>query len=166
MVINYPKGNLTQPLLSYAFASKTSASTYNANGSWISLGLSCAITPQNSANDIMILAHIGKISASDWSGAVRILRGSSTVVGSPATAGNRKLAHSSFMRAVDDNHWGDLTLLWRDSPNTNQAITYTLQGTATSNAWVGINRGWGDSNSSDAAYARTVSSIFLWEIED
>lgn len=165
MVINYPKGNLSQPLLSYAYGNKTSASTYAPNGGWIDLGISTSITPQNSANDIMILAHIGKISSSDWSGAVRLVRGS-TVIGAGDSAGSRKVGHSSFMKAHDAHHWGDLTLLWRDSPSTTSNINYKLQGSATSNAQIGINRGWGDNNDTDAAGTRCVSSIFLWEIED
>ena len=142
---------------------KTAAASYSTSGNFVDIGLDESITPSSSSNKILILWYIGKIACNDWSGATRLLRGS-TVIGAGASASNRALIGTSFPRSHDDNHWGGTAMMWLDSPSTTSSITYKIQVNGHSSGTVYINRGHGDGNDSDVYAGRSASSIICMEV--
>ena len=112
----------------------------------------------------MINCTIGKIATSDWSGAIRLLRGSTAICIGNAD-GNRPRISSSFARAHDANHWGSVSLVWLDVNPGSGSHTYKIQVRSHSNAWVYVNRGDGNGNDNDVYAGQAASAIVLMEIE-
>tara|TARA_R100000742_G_C4269642_1_gene88189 strand:+ start:613 stop:1122 length:510 start_codon:yes stop_codon:yes gene_type:complete len=143
---------------------KTAASSYSTStGNWSDIGLSVSITPTSASNDIYVIWYIGKIGCNDWSGATRLLRGS-TVIGMGDADGNRPRIGTSFPRSVDANHWAGTSMNWIDSPSTTSSTTYKIQVNGHSNGTIYVNRGQGDGNDEDVYAARSASSISAMEV--
>lgn len=151
-------------ILQVTAGTKTAAASYNTGGNWTDIGLSESITPSSSGNKILITWYIGKLACSDWSGATRLLRGS-TVIGRGNSASSRARIGTSISRAVDDNHWDGTAMTWLDSPSTTSSTTYKIQVNGHSNCTMYVNRGHGDGNSSDVYAGRSASAIILLEVD-
>ncbi len=151
-------------ILQVTAGTKTSASSYSTGGNWVDCGISKSITPSSSGNKVLIQWYIGKIACNDWSGATRLLRGS-TVIGRGNSANSRARIGTSFPRSHDDNLWGGTAMMWLDSPSTTSSVTYKIQVNGHSSGTVYINRGHGDGNSSDVYAGRSASAIILSEID-
>tara|TARA_R100000742_G_C4253654_1_gene71737 strand:+ start:32 stop:550 length:519 start_codon:yes stop_codon:yes gene_type:complete len=151
-------------VLQVTAGTKTSAASYNTSGNWTDIGLSESITPSSSSHKILIRWYIGKVASNDWSGATRLLRGS-TVIGAGDADGNRTPIGTSFSRAVNDDHWDGTSMVWLDSPSTTSSTTYKIQVNSTSNATIYVNRGHSDGNDADVYAGRSASAIILSEID-
>lgn len=151
-------------ILQVKAGTKTGASSYSPGENWVDIGLDESITPSNSGHKILIQYYIGKIATNDWSGATRLVRGS-TYIARGSSASSRQRISTSFPRSHDDNHWGGTSMMWLDSPSTTSSVTYKVQVQATSAGILYINRGHGDSNNDDIAYGRSASAIILMEVD-
>ena len=144
---------------------KTSDASYSTSTSFVDIGLSVTITPMASVHKVLILWNIGKIATSDWSGATRLMRGS-TAISIGDGGGYRPRITSSFARAHDNNHWGSTSGVWLDSPSAGgQATTYKLQVRGHSNSTVYVNRGHGDASTNDVYTGHSASSIIAMEVD-
>ena len=165
MAIMYADGSNSSSgrVIQVVSGQKTSASSHATSGSFVDISLSATITPKETASKILIHWYVGKVGTSDWSGASRLLRGS-TVIAQGDASGQRARIGTSFARPHDNNHWQSTSMLWYDDPSTTSAVTYKVQVQSHGNYTVYINRGEGNDNVTDVYSGRSASMITLMEI--
>jgi hypothetical protein len=124
-------------------------------------GLSVSITPSNSANKILVFAHVNNVgTVSTSSSGIRLVRNSTEISVGDAAGSRVQVSGGSNYGVFGVTITGD-SVMFLDSPATTSATTYKIQIQAyASTAYV--NRSPVDSN--DPAYYRTVSSITVMEI--
>jgi len=134
--------------------------------SWVTVtGFSAAITPSASTNNILVMCQVGRAgtsSAGIRSTNFRITKDGSAYAVPPA-AGSRQLASFTCHGESVYNSGGGV--VYMDTAGGTSEITYQVQ---MMNQALGettrINTSGNDGNSTDAPYARTVSSITLMEV--
>jgi len=147
--------------------SATKTDTFSASSSTFTdvTGLSATITPSSTSSTIWV-----SVSA-NISGQLnghrifaRLLRGA-TVINAGASAGSRRPAFfGGYVNSTNGTQkYGaeSVATNFLDSPASTSATTYKVQVAATSGA-VNVNRDGEDSDS--ANYARTPSTVTLWEV--
>ena len=124
-------------------------------------GLSVNITPTNSSNKILVIAHVNTVgTTSTSSSGIRLVRNSTAISVGDAAGTRTQVSGGSNYGNVGVTITGD-SIVFLDSPATTSSVTYKIQIQAyASTAYV--NRSGADTN--DPAYYRTVSSITVMEI--
>lgn len=129
------------------------------SGTWYDFGsLSANITPSDSNNKILVMAHC--TGHSNYDGAIRLNR-SGTVISVGAASGSRLQATVEFMQANRSNEAGTHSFFYLDSPGTTSQRNYKVQYNYRSQS-IYINRSVNDDNATHDS--RTTSSLTLMEI--
>jgi len=105
----------------------TSTQTSNSSATFVSTGLSQAITPTSSTSKILIMAYcpIRMGAANDIYGGIRINKNSGTILMTDTMANN--------VSAIVDISY-PITLVYLDSPATTSSTTYTIEFNTISSA--------------------------------
>jgi len=98
----------------------TSTQTSNSSATFVSTGLSQAITPTSSTSKILIMAYcpIRMGASNDIYGSIRINKNSGTILMTDTMANN-------VTNIVDISY--PITLVYLDSPATTSSTTYTIE---------------------------------------
>jgi hypothetical protein len=124
-------------------------------------GLSVNITPTNSANKILVIAHVNTVgTVTTSSSGIRLVRNSTAISVGDAAGSRVQVSGGSNYGNYGVTITGD-SIVFLDSPATTSSTTYKIQIQAYSSTAY-VNRSPVDSN--DPAYYRTVSSITVMEI--
>jgi hypothetical protein len=148
-------------VLQVVSTSKTDTFT-SSSSSYVDItGLSVSITPSSTTSKILVLAQISNCNDVGIQNLFLQLVRNTTAINIGDAAGAQTRATSmQESKSVDNQslaHWSFL-----DSPSTTSAITYKVQGAQSGAGTFYINRSKGDT--SNAAFARTASSITVMEI--
>jgi hypothetical protein len=126
-------------------------------------GLTATITPTSAANNILVFFTINSSNSSASNNNFIYLKRDSTVIGLGDAAGNRKRVTSAIGNgiAVLVSSGSGLFL---DSPNTTSSITYgfDIGHSAGSTNTILVNRS--NTDTDNAGFARTISTITLMEV--
>ncbi len=132
---------------------------------FVDTGVSVAITPASTSNDILIMAFIscgGTTAFSYIYPRFQLVRGSTNIIEAD-TASNRTLT-TTTAEIQNANGMTNASISYLDSPSTTSATTYKLQySTSTSGGTVYVNRTATDTDSS--AFVRGTSVIIAMEID-
>ena len=123
-------------------------------------GLSVSITPQSSSNKILVIANIHFGCTNSQNAMCKLVRGSTDICIGDA-AGNRTRC-TGFKINNYDNDPTMVSVSFLDSPATTSSTTYKWQVRRASGGTCAVNRGGGDSDTSNNF--RTASTITLLEI--
>ena len=124
-------------------------------------GLSVSITPSSTSSKIMVFVNImGNGQYSSNGGMFVLLRGS-TQIAYPTSPGSRSAGFGSIY-INDGAQTGSTGTNFLDSPASTSALTYKVQGFATSGGSFVINRSNVDTDNN--SYTRGVSTITVMEI--
>ena len=140
---------------------KTSVFTAATTGFTDVTGLSVAITPTSSSNNILVFAqvYIGN-TPSGYTTQMLIVRGSTSIcIGDAASTRTRASGDSA---CTDNSGTVPLSQCFLDSPATTSATTYKIQVRSASNDTVYINQSKTDTD--DPRYPRLVSTITVMEV--
>ena len=143
-----------------------STSTTNQDSFTDTTGMSVAITPASTSNKVLVSVSIGRVNNSSTSirlAAFRLMR-DSTAIGVGSTAGSRLAATFLITDITDSNYGQNGCYQFLDSPSTTSEVTYKLQWTGQAGETVYLNRSTNDTDSSDAIYSRTASTITVMEV--
>lgn len=163
MAIVFPSGTQTGPtkVLQVIQAQYTAAAVQSSgsNDVWYDLsGLSANITPSNSSNKILIMAHVSGYV--NWDSGIRIQR-DSTQVGIGDISASRTRCTVEYPQSNRSNEQGVHSFQWLDTANTTSQINYKLQFNWRGNS-VYLNRSPVDDNNTNDH--RAVSTLTLMEI--
>ena len=143
------------------------AITSNATNTFVSLGLSAAITPVSTSSTILVEVNIA-VSMSAGTFHFRIARGSDQTICIGDAGASLQLRSTTSFRENATPYTHAMTsvpMSFLDSPSTTNATTYSVVGTigvSYANAVMYINR---PDNTSNADYdSRSTSTITLTEI--
>ena len=130
-------------------------------------GMSVAITPASTSNKVLITVSIGKVG--NTAGALRVvnfrLLRDTTEIGIGDQLGSNRM-RGSFTTSVNNTPYGPggLNMMFLDSPSTTSEVTYKLQwgGQAADTSY--INRAGATTDTTDAPYMTTISTITAMEV--
>ena len=157
------------PILQVVQTVKTSASSFSSNYTntfvdWT--GLSLSITPSSSTNKVLVSFTVSIGPASGGTVHVNLVRNSTPIVVGDSGGGSR--LSSTILHRPSSSPYSlniaPLSYTYLDSPNTDQATTYKLQGTLGSaySYTYYINRSSSDSDNSFGG--RVTSTITAMEV--
>ena len=130
-------------------------------------GMSVAITPASTSNKVLITVSIGKVGNS--AGALRVvnfrLLRDTTEIGIGDQLGSNRM-RGSFATSVESLPYspGGLAFTFLDSPSTTSAVTYKLQWGAQAGETAYLNRAGATTDTVDAPYMTTISTITAMEV--
>ena len=130
-------------------------------------GMSVAITPASTSNKVLITVSIGKVG--NTAGALRVvnfrLLRDTTEIGIGDQLGSSRM-RGSFATSVESLPYspGGLAFTFLDSPSTTSAVTYKLQWGAQAGETAYLNRAGATTDSVDAPYMTTASTITAMEV--
>jgi hypothetical protein len=156
------ENSLGQPygtVLQVVSASKTDTFTTSSSTYGDIDGLSVSITPSSASSKIMVFANAFVGSTVNAGFQLKLVRGVTDIFIGDAAGSRTRGSKSAYTTDILET---DLSLQFLDSPATVSAVTYKLQGRASTNNPVFLNRNSIDSDSS--GFARGASSITLMEI--
>ena len=126
-------------------------------------GLTLAITPVATSSKILLFATINGMGTAGTTRLITRFMRDTTAISVGAAASNRPLASFGKLYDGGGRSLKSTSGTFLDSPSSTSALTYKIQGYSTeSAATVYVNRSQTDSD--DASYERTVSSITALEV--
>ena len=130
-------------------------------------GMSVAITPASTSNKVLITVSLGKVGGTAGADRVvnfRLLR-DTTEIGIGDQLGSSRM-RGSFATTVASTPYspGGLAFTFLDSPNTTSAVTYKLQWGAQAGETAYLNRAGATTDTVDAPYMTTASTITAMEV--
>ena len=133
-------------------------------------GMSLSITPASTDSKILITVCIGRVSVNigeQRQTNFRLMRDSTAIALGDQLGSNRMRASISTGSIFESNiaySVGGLGFTFLDSPSTTSATTYKMQWGGQAGNTHYINRAAATSDSADAPYATTISSITAMEV--
>ena len=160
--VTFPAGNI----IKVEQATLTTASSVTLNTTFADIsGLSKAITPSSTSNQILVLVqvHVGRQNAVDRSyPKIRLVRGSTNIAIGTESDSRFNVTSMWDSASADINSTGVLSMNWMDSPSSDTEITYKVQIFGTLNRTFYLNQTGNDA--SDGAGGNAVSTLTLMEI--
>ena len=169
MAIYYAGGEIKHPICNWATLEVTSRNEYTGGMTHHS-GYNVSITPQNSANRILVIASISLChnnnSAYNGCGCqIRTNGGGSnfnTILGTHSVSNRGQLTMGTINN--NDRNQGRHTWIGIHHPNTTNTVTYTCYfGATDGTGQMAVNGGWNDQDNNEST--RSSSNLTLLEIE-
>jgi hypothetical protein len=126
-------------------------------------GFTASITPSSASNRILMFATINMSMVAGTVGQMRFARGGAAIFVGDASGSRTPVTFNqrgSYTGDNDTTH--NFAGSFVDSPNTTSAVIYSVQARTNNAGTFYINRGWNNTDNSDAPLA--ASSIILMEI--
>ena len=157
-------------VVSTPWQSAFSGSFTNTAWAELSTSIRASITLSSSTSKVLVLLHMGSVSANSNTLAFRLYRDSSEVTGASGTSSNNR--PTAWVRAVkhpaDSNHAWGLHASYLDSPGSSGTKTYQIyvrpEGTSGGTQVVYINQDEQSVNANNISEVITSSSLTLMEV--
>ena len=155
---NAPSGSVIQVVSTTKTDVFTTTST-----SWVDItGLSVNITPSSASSRILVFVNLQIDNASTGQGIYFRLVRNSTPIAIGDSSGSRSSATNMSQAVTGGRVITPMNANWFDSPATTSPTTYKLQTACLDIGTMVVNRSPSDTD--QASYARTVSTITVMEI--
>lgn len=154
-------GGATGKVLQVVSTTKTDTFTSTSTTAVDITGLSVSITPSASTSKVMVFVNIMGNGQNASNGGMFLLKRDSTSIAYPTSAGSRAAGFGSIY-INDAAQTGSTGTNFLDSPASTSALTYKVQGFATSGGSFVVNRSNADTDNN--SYTRGVSTITVMEI--